>query len=329
MRISLVKKEKKRYLPLLLLADEQENMIDHYLERGDLFVLRTEGTAVAACVVTDEGDGLYELKNLAVRPDRLRQGFGRQMIGFLFRHYGGRLRRLRAGTGDSPLTVPFYERCGFRRTGRIPDFFTRHYDHPIVEGGTLLRDMVLLERAADVPALDAATLRQRLAGRIHATDIRETVVQIRGNEALQQVLYELLAHPEPRMANNAAWILTHLKGEELRWLTPCADALADAIVRRRTHVKTGLLLTLLYSLPGHVGLRPDLLDFCLERMNAATEKGGVRALCIKLACDFCLPYPELAAELRANLELMEQEVLPPAVACARRNVLRRLRRTHK
>ena len=30
---------KKQYLDLLLLADEQESMIDRYLERGEMFVL--------------------------------------------------------------------------------------------------------------------------------------------------------------------------------------------------------------------------------------------------------------------------------------------------
>lgn len=34
----------------------------------------------------------------------------------------------------------------FRPAGRIPDFFTRNYDHPIVEEGVLLRDMILLEQ---------------------------------------------------------------------------------------------------------------------------------------------------------------------------------------
>ena len=34
-----VTEDKKRYLPLLLLADEQESMIDRYLEQGDLFAL--------------------------------------------------------------------------------------------------------------------------------------------------------------------------------------------------------------------------------------------------------------------------------------------------
>lgn len=64
MQIRLVSTSKKRFLPLLLLADEQESMIDRYLERGDLYVmydkLFTEPVAVA--VVTDEGKGIRELK---------------------------------------------------------------------------------------------------------------------------------------------------------------------------------------------------------------------------------------------------------------------------
>lgn len=37
MSIREVKSDKKRYLPLLLLGDEQESMIDRYLDRGRLF----------------------------------------------------------------------------------------------------------------------------------------------------------------------------------------------------------------------------------------------------------------------------------------------------
>ena len=63
MQIRLVSTDKKRFLPLLLLADEQESMIDRYLERGDLYVmydeLQTEHITVA--VVTDEGEGDREL----------------------------------------------------------------------------------------------------------------------------------------------------------------------------------------------------------------------------------------------------------------------------
>ena len=57
MEIIQVKKDKKKYLDLLLLADEQEDMVDRYLERGDMFVL-TDGTVRAGCVVTKEGPGI-------------------------------------------------------------------------------------------------------------------------------------------------------------------------------------------------------------------------------------------------------------------------------
>ena len=38
MRIIEVKEDKKQYLDLLLLADEQENMIDRYLDKGKMYV---------------------------------------------------------------------------------------------------------------------------------------------------------------------------------------------------------------------------------------------------------------------------------------------------
>jgi hypothetical protein len=39
MRIEIITNNKKQYLDLLLLADEQEDMIDRYLESGDMFAL--------------------------------------------------------------------------------------------------------------------------------------------------------------------------------------------------------------------------------------------------------------------------------------------------
>lgn len=73
MKIRKVMHNKKEYMELLLLADEQEDMIDRYLERGDMFVLE-DGGVLGECVVTREGDGVYELKNIAVAPDCQRRG---------------------------------------------------------------------------------------------------------------------------------------------------------------------------------------------------------------------------------------------------------------
>ena len=82
MNIQLITTDKKRFLSLLLLADEQESMIDRYLERGELFVMHDtqETEAFAVAVVTNEGNGVYELKNLAVAPACQRKGYGRQIV---------------------------------------------------------------------------------------------------------------------------------------------------------------------------------------------------------------------------------------------------------
>ena len=145
MRIEQVKDDKKRYLSLLLLADEQENMIDRYLERGTMDVLE-DGGVKAECVVTDEGNGVLELKNIAVDPAFWGRGYGRALIDFIVSTYSGRYSVLQVGTGDSPATLPFYEACGFCRHHLVKNFFVEHYDHPIFEGGVRLVDMVYLQR---------------------------------------------------------------------------------------------------------------------------------------------------------------------------------------
>ena len=50
------------------------------------------------------------------------------------------------GTGDSPLTIPFYEHCGFIISHRVENFFVENYDHPIFEAGKQLIDMVYLKK---------------------------------------------------------------------------------------------------------------------------------------------------------------------------------------
>lgn len=145
MKIREVNEDKKQYISLLLLADEQESMIDRYLERGTMYVLE-DGHVKAECVVTDEGAGILEIKNIAVEPENQGKGYGKALIDFLACKYESCYSILQVGTGDSPLTIPFYEKCGFVRSHRVLNFFTDNYDHPIYEGGVQLVDMVYLQR---------------------------------------------------------------------------------------------------------------------------------------------------------------------------------------
>lgn len=144
MNIRKVSNNKKEYIDLLLLADEQESMIDKYLDRGEMFVLDDNGIK-AECVVTKEADGIYELKNIAVMPDYQRRGYGKKLIDFLFSYYTDCSTML-VGTGDVPSSLSFYEKCGFVKSHRIKNFFTDNYDHPIFEDGKQLVDMVYLKR---------------------------------------------------------------------------------------------------------------------------------------------------------------------------------------
>ena len=146
MNIRQIKENKKQFLPLLLLADEQENMIDRYLENGIMFVLEDSGVK-AACVVTDEGAGVLEIKNIATMPEAQGKGYGKALIDFVAQKYAGQFSTLQVGTGDSPLTIPFYEKCGFKRSHSVKNFFTDNYDHPIFECGVQLVDMIYLRRA--------------------------------------------------------------------------------------------------------------------------------------------------------------------------------------
>ena len=120
MYIVQITEKKKQYLDLLLLADEQEEMIDRYLERGDMFVLQDEHKkAIAVAVVTVEGDNVVELKNLAVLKEEQGKGYGKRMIEYVCKFYSEKYRILFVGTGDVDVTVGFYKHCGFTYSHRV------------------------------------------------------------------------------------------------------------------------------------------------------------------------------------------------------------------
>lgn len=147
MKIKRIEKNKKDFLDLLLIGDEQESMIDRYLESGEMFVGYTEGKAVAVCVVARELPGEIEVKNLAVYEEFRRKGYGRAMLEYVERECGASTVWL--GTGESPTTLNFYISCGYSFSHRIPDFFTNNYDNPVIDEGVILKDMVYLKKQLD------------------------------------------------------------------------------------------------------------------------------------------------------------------------------------
>lgn len=148
MEIQEVFTNKKEYLDLLLLADEQEDMVDRYLGAGRMFRLWDDGVKCIA-VVVELNATECELKNIATEPQEQGKGYGQAMVAYLLRTFLGKYQTMYVGTGDVPKSLRFYQKCGFRASHRVENFFTDNYDHPIIEDGIQLRDMVYLRADAE------------------------------------------------------------------------------------------------------------------------------------------------------------------------------------
>ena len=85
--IRKIDKDAKGLISILLIGDEQLDMIEKYLYRGDVFAIYKDKKIIAACVVTKEGDRIYELKNISVDIEFQKCGIGQKMISFLEKYY--------------------------------------------------------------------------------------------------------------------------------------------------------------------------------------------------------------------------------------------------
>lgn len=146
MKIVKVNENKKQFLDLLLLGDEQESMIDRYLPDGDLFALHDDDDLKSVCVVVPVDSETCELKNIATYEKEQRKGYGRALINYICDYYKKDYKTMLVGTGEVPWILSFYESCGFKRSHRIKNFFTDNYDHLIFDGDIQLVDMIYLKK---------------------------------------------------------------------------------------------------------------------------------------------------------------------------------------
>ena len=145
-RMKIIKEtvDKEKYMDLLLLADEQESMIKKYLYRGDLFALFDDDLKTV-CVVTQEKEGIYEIKNIATYEKYQGKGYGSRMIEYIIDNLKYIGKQLLVGTGESERIIAFYQRFGFKYSHTVKDFFIDNYDHEMYEEGKQLRDMIYLK----------------------------------------------------------------------------------------------------------------------------------------------------------------------------------------
>jgi ribosomal protein S18 acetylase RimI-like enzyme len=141
--------DRERHLPLLLEADDVEEHIHGYLDRGRLFEIRDDDALIGVAVLVVDGDAC-EIWNIALAQERRGRGSGRRAIGLIAgqcREQG--VSRLTVGTSDCSLgTIAFYRKVGFRFAGVRKGYFD-DYPVAIVENGIRARDMVMFEMSWD------------------------------------------------------------------------------------------------------------------------------------------------------------------------------------
>ena len=131
---------------LLLLADESEVSVNDYLPRSRCYAAFEGGQIIGQYLLLHTRPFTAEVVNIAVTPDRQRQGVGTALLQHAIRSAReAGFRILEIGTGNSGTgQIALYERCGFVRCGVDVDYFRKHYPAPIFENGVECRHMVRL-----------------------------------------------------------------------------------------------------------------------------------------------------------------------------------------
>lgn len=170
-------------------------------------------------------------------------------------------------------------------------------------------------------------MRQKLSHKLALSDILHISLLMQGkeNDSRKEELYRLTFDKDERVAVNALWVFTHFDSINNEWLYTKHDDLIDRVLIEPTVTKRRLMLGLLLRQPFEEdSLRSDFIDFCVSKITACAQPYAIRALCIKLAYEQMKYYPELLAELKMALDMLEQEALSPGLMSAKRQIMKKI-----
>ena len=152
-------------------------------------------------------------------------------------------------------------------------------------------------------------MRKILQDKINMNDINKICIMTQGkeNDHRKEELYQLTFDENDRVSFNALWALTHFDEANNLWLFQKHDDLINRVLAEKNETKRRLMLNLLLRQPfEEESLRSDFIDFAYEQMKY---------------------YPELLEELRMALDMLEQEVLSPGLQSAKRQIMKKIKRS--
>lgn len=169
-------------------------------------------------------------------------------------------------------------------------------------------------------------MRKKLNKKLCMDDIYEICILCHGNSRKKAELYQLIFDEDERVATNALWVFTHFDMQNNEWLYAKHDDLIDRVLVEKNETKRRLILSLLLRQPfEEESLRSDFIDFCIAKITASSQPYAIRCYCMKLAYEQMKYYPELLTELKAAIDMLEQEPLSPGLTSAKKQVMKKIK----
>ncbi|GAA0453588.1 GNAT family N-acetyltransferase [Alkalibacillus silvisoli] len=144
---SVSKQNREQFLSYLLLADESEDIVKQYIDKGDMFSIQVGNEIAGVSLFTYPSRDVVELKNIALAPEFRGIGLGKLVIYEACKIYvNKRICKMIVGTANSSIAnIAFYQKVGFRLSEIKKNFFMG-YPEPIYENGIRALDMVMFEK---------------------------------------------------------------------------------------------------------------------------------------------------------------------------------------
>ncbi|MFV0364738.1 MAG: threonine/serine exporter ThrE family protein [Suipraeoptans sp.] len=146
MRVEVVQDNKTDFMDVLLLAGQEEEKIEKYLEHGELYALYDDEVLRAVCVVVMLNNRKCELKNLSTIELDRNKGYGGYLMDYVSEVYSSSCDVMYTGVYSDKDLLDFYKDKGFENSHISPSFFNKYYDQQSHIGEKKLSKMVFLKK---------------------------------------------------------------------------------------------------------------------------------------------------------------------------------------
>jgi N-acetylglutamate synthase-like GNAT family acetyltransferase len=135
-------------MELLLMADPDEEVLKSYIDFCIVLIAENKGNTIGVLAMSPETREKAEIRNIAVAIAHRGKGVARKLL----KEATDRATRLgysilQVCTGNSGIRqLKVYQQFGFELTDVRWNYFTKHYNTPIIEDGIICRHQMVLSR---------------------------------------------------------------------------------------------------------------------------------------------------------------------------------------